>query len=137
MPCPTCHLFQVDFDIAQSTLASDPLTRREACFCSAYIYFLHGLGQASATRMSLQEAPLISPLMYSFHKYLWSVRWIPGSESCSFTELDLAQILTLKLSIRPGSGSHLAECTASSQASGSLPLLQAYWPHGLQGHQAQ
>lgn len=42
-----------------------------------------------------------TPLMCSSHKYLWSIHWGLGSKSHPHAELDLAQILTLKLGISP------------------------------------
>lgn len=45
-----------------------------------------------------------TPLMCSSHKYLWSIHWGLGSKSHPHAELDLAQILTLKLGISPVQG---------------------------------
>lgn len=122
--------FQIDCETVQSQLDAGCLARgRGACFCCSCMYFLPLLGQPSVTRTPLYQAPLTLPPLGHFPcvfipQIFREHCWVPGSKSHPFAGFHLAQILTLKLSVRAGSGSCLAEHGHSSQALGSPPLLQ-------------
>lgn len=95
----TCHSPTRDFETAQSKLASGFLGKgRNACFCYSCPSLPLLLGQASTTRMPLQEDLLTSPpLGHSPHIFIPQI-FSAGTQALSHAlMLALAQTQTLKL----------------------------------------
>ena len=107
IPHPICPASQMDLEATLSKLASgSPARERNACFRYSCLHlpFLLVSSLPPGRPCGRPHHLWDTPLMCSSHKYLWSIHWGLGSKSHPYAELDLAQILTLKLGISPVQG---------------------------------